>query len=600
MAKTSSNAQRIVLIETPATPLPPEDPDGFTSTIVQFPVTSTSSKSENNVNGTSSGRGMETTPAAAEIKTQDRSKKKSSLGPAGLWLFDDQSESTKDDKNPAKTARRKDSKTRKDNENAAANTPRKDSKTEKDDTNSKENAPRKVSKDNSLTRKDGKNLEKNSPRKDSKDSNKAVSKEEDKTNKKTSLESGSSPMTDDKPEAFGDDYIRPSPQDSTEASRRASLTHVALSVYQETESPAKSTEEGKPSKEVKDVNEQNQEQGSLQDQVTNDGTKQVSNDGESSKENEPRSKNSRDENGNKKEEPKVKKKTVHRKISSWLFGDDEEKDITQKNKNENKKDDKDNKENEAGNDNNGEKGDTKANEEINRTDKKRNQIDEKRDSVKVDVDKDEIGKKSGTSDDVTGEASKDENVTKEGKRGGDDENEDVDGRNMEMIDEEAEDSDDDDDDEVGDDDSDDDDDDDDNNNGGEAQDENSGNGGGATTGTRGRRGSKKGGRRRKKIGFGKLKWNAQSKVDTGSTSYKPKTSVKKIPHFKNDYTHVKSRISTLTEANTTENAVDSPTTGRRQRSISFNKSPDYSNVRPRLYNGTPRKYNSEMPSNLPK
>ena len=114
-----------------------------------------------------------------------------------------------------------------------------------------------------------------------------------------------------------------------------------------------------------------------------------------------------------------------------------------------------------------------------------------------------------------------------------------------------------------------------------------------TTRTNGRGGSKKRRRRRKKNGFGKLKWNAQSKIDTGSGSYKPKTSVKKIPHFKNDYTHVKSRISTVSEANTGENSVEN-----RQRSISLNKPSDYSKVRPKLYNGTTRRYNSEMPTTV--
>ena len=162
-------------------------------------------------------------------------------------------------------------------------------------------------------------------------------------------------------------------------------------------------------------------------------------------------------------------------------------------------------------------------------------------------------------------------------------------RNIENIDEEDEDN-------V--DDNDDDDDDDEEDDGQEDEDdgEEDDGKGGNTNGAR-----KKKGRRRKKIGYGKLKWNAASKIDTGSGSYARKKSIKKIPNFKNDYSHVRSRLSSISEANTTKDkAAENPSPNRR-RSVSINNNPlpDYSNVRPRLYNGG-RGYNSEMPSTVSK
>ena len=163
-------------------------------------------------------------------------------------------------------------------------------------------------------------------------------------------------------------------------------------------------------------------------------------------------------------------------------------------------------------------------------------------------------------------------------------------RNIEMIDEEDEDNVDDDDD----DDDDDDEEDDGQEDEGDGEDDDGK--GGNTNGAR-----KNKGRRRKKIGYGKLKWNAASKIDTGSGSYARKKSLKKIPNFKNDYSHVRSRLSSISEGNTTkEKAAENPSPHRR-RSVSINKNPlpDYSNVRPRLYNGG-RGYNSEMPSTVSK
>ena len=160
------------------------------------------------------------------------------------------------------------------------------------------------------------------------------------------------------------------------------------------------------------------------------------------------------------------------------------------------------------------------------------------------------------------------------------------GRNIEMIDEEDENN-------VDDDEDDDDDD--------EEEDEGDGNEDDGRVGnTNGAR--KKKGRRRKRIGsYGKLKWNAASKIDTGSGSYAPKKSGKKIPNFKNDYSHVRSRLSSISEASTVKDKpAENPSTERR-RSVSINNKPlpDYSNVRPRLYNGA-RGYNSDMPSTVSK
>ena len=159
-------------------------------------------------------------------------------------------------------------------------------------------------------------------------------------------------------------------------------------------------------------------------------------------------------------------------------------------------------------------------------------------------------------------------------------------RNIEMIDEEDEDNVDDDDDD-GDGDGEEDEDDGDEDDGKEGK-------------TKGKR--KNRGRKRKRIGsYGKLKWNAASKIDTGSGSYAPKKSVKKIPNYKNDYSHVRSRLSSVSEASPVKDKATEIPLSERRRSVSINNSPrpDYSNVRPRLYNGG-RGYNSEMPSTVSK
>ena len=91
-------------------------------------------------------------------------------------------------------------------------------------------------------------------------------------------------------------------------------------------------------------------------------------------------------------------------------------------------------------------------------------------------------------------------------------------------------------------------------------------------------------RRRKTLSYGKLNWKAQSKIDTGG-DYKPKRSHKSIANFKTNYSHIKSRLSTFSDSNisgqpTTESSME------RKQSVATRKTslPDYSKVRPRLYN----------------
>ena len=562
--------QAIVLIETPATPVPPEDEDDLTTTIVQQPVTSSPSKAGDNVNEITPTRGVEATSGkqGAEVKTQDRSKKKSSLGPGGYWLLKEETDLIAEDYK---------------HENKV---------------------PRNNSKDSSKTKEDEKNSEKNASRKDSRDNRKIASKVgQDSTTEKNSTSSQTGSGLHDKGEIIGDNNTTATTKSNAEEILQTSLTQVVLS-----QSLSKASE--KASTAIEDKYNKKQTEGSILDKIEEDDTTPVSKDEETNEEkDETIAENSEEKSGNKQEETKVKKKSVHRKISSWLFGDKEDEDVnksdTEKDKNGQKMDRKENKENKAGKDNQGAASDAKATEskakhtEINRSD------GGDKDPLLVDDNNDETGKVTGVdnnvlepnSDKVNDDTSKDE-LNGEAKKQEDNAREDGDGGNMGMIDEESEDEYEDD---FADDDDDDDGDDDDDNDEGEDQHKNGETRTGATKGAAGRRGSKKGRGRRKKIVFGKLKWNTQSKVDTGSGNYKRKASEKKIPHYKTDYSHVKSRVSSLSEANTmSEKAVESPSTKRRQRSVSFNKTPDYSSVRPRLYNGTTRRYNSEMPSTLPK
>lgn len=525
------------MIETPATPIPPEVES---ATTVQRPVTFSPSKPE-----VSPSRDKDTTSgkAATEVKTQDRSNKKSSLGPAGSWLFKDQSESTKENNK-----------------------------------NSEKIGQRKISKDNDRTREGDSENPKTNTHKSKISPNGG---EEDERIRETSLGSRSSSEPHDKVETKGDNHMTSSTKIRPQVNQKASLTQVTLSEF-----PAKSTESEKPSKATDDAN---------------DGKQKLTNgDGGtgSKRQNETRTGHLQEQTGNTDEATKGKRKSLNEKISSWLFGDKEDEDAskndTEKDKDENKRQDKNSKENKKMKTDHS----VTPSQEVKQnplTDGQNNKMNQlgggDGSSLPVDSNSDAVGaEKNSNNGDVKDKEKKKGNITQDATGPESERCENDDETNMGMIDEEGGDDDDD----FGDDD---DDDDDDNDN-----DKGEGQPGGKLVGVgaAGRRGSKKGGRRRRKT-FGKLKWNAQSKVDTGSSSYKPRESIVKISHFKNDYSHVKSRVSKVGEANTVnEDTVDSETT-KRQRSLSLNKNPkpDYSNVRPRLYNGATRKYNSEMPSTIP-
>lgn len=469
------------MIETPATPIPEERNELVTS-VVEPPASPSPSKPNVNTTETSTDSGMEPTSGkpAAVAKTQDRTKKKNSVGPGGSWLFGDQSESITDEGKPAKPGK----------------------KTSLGSTGS------------------GVSLEEGKPAKPGKKTSlgstgSGVPSEEGKPakpGKKTSLGSTGSGRLDDKKDTLGDDNTTRSTKNNPGDSHTASLTNVAVSINQENKPPLKNTEQ--------------------------DTTK---------------------------EDTETKKEDAQGKVSSWLFGNGKTKYAGEVNTQENEK---------------GKKMDGEGNKDNNSgKDKSNNDGGVGPDNKEL---KDESTKGDNTAKEVKGQEND------EGKRGAGNEvgKEDA-GRNIEMIDEEDEDNDDDE--FVDGDDGEEDEEDGDGDEGkkGYATDE-----GGNRNGAR----KTKGGRRRKKIGYGKLKWNAASKVDTGSGAYVPRKSVKKIPNFKKDYSHVRSRLSTVSETNTvSEKAAENPSP-QRQRSVSVSKNPlpDYSNVRPRLYGG--RRYNSEMPS----
>lgn len=568
LVKKSPNLQGIILIETSPTPVPPENPDDSRETINQ-PKTS-------NPYGTSKTTSGKITAA---VTTQDRSKKKSSLGPAGSWLVKDELELTNEDTNPEKETLRKDSETRHNDLRPKDNIPKKDGKDSPKARTSYENQEIKTSRKISKTGDDDKDLLKNILRKASNGIRGVSLKDNEKTTKDITPGTGSNRSSpgQDKTDTVGEGRVAATLKTSPGTSRKVSLTHVALSVNQGNDK----AEEGNKTKDVKDIREK---------QVNNGQKNQEDENEEFAKGKENKEQNSeysKDDNGDK---PKDEKKTRHRKVSRWLFEDasEEEKDKAddkekQKEKTGNRAENTGTKINGEGGNNTGENGKTKADKKISSdsmfkdTSRGGGKTNEKTDSLPaVGVNKDEIVDNANNLND---KGLGHNNAKKELKRQEDDANEEGKDRHIGVNDEDDEG-----DDEFGDDDEFDDDDD----NTDDVINNNNN-----TTRTNGRGGSKKRRRRRKKNGFGKLKWNAQSKIDTGSGSYKPKTSVKKIPHFKNDYTHVKSRISTVSEANTGENSVE-----KRQRSISFNKPPDYSKVRPKLYNGTTRRYNSEMPTTV--
>ena len=561
--------QGIILIETPPTPVPPENPDDSRETINKPKTSNPSGTSK-----TTSGK------IASAVTTQDRSKKKSSLGPAGSWLVKDELELTNDDTNPEKETLRKDSETRHNDMRPKDNIPKKDAKDSPKAKTSNGNQEIKTSRKISKTGNDDKDLHKNILRKASNGIRNVSLKDNEKTTKDITPGTGSNRSSpgQDKTDAVGEGRIAATLKTSPGTSRKVSLTHVALSVNQGNDR----ADEGLPSNKVEEVKDIREKQVNNGQKNQEDENKEF----EKGKENKEQNlEYSKDENG---DEPKDEKKTRHRKVSRWLFEDasEEEKDKAddkekQKEKTGNGAENTGTKINGEGGNNPEENGKTKADEKMRSdsmlkdTSRGGGKTNEKTDSLpSVSVNKDELVDNKGLERD---------NAKKELKRQEDNVNEEFNDRHIGVNDEDDEG-----DDEFGDDDEFDEDDD-------NTDDvvNNNNNNNNNTTRTNGRGGSKKRRRRRKKNGFGKLKWNAQSKIDTGSGSYKPKTSVKKIPHFKNDYTHVKSRISTVSEANTGENSVE-----KRQRSISLNKTPDYSRVRPKLYNGTTRRYNSEMPTTV--
>ncbi|KAJ7372987.1 hypothetical protein OS493_015457 [Desmophyllum pertusum] len=98
--------QRILLIETPATPIPEERTELITFVVQPSvsPVPPVPPKP--NVDDMTSSGGLEPKSGkpAPKTQTQDRTNRKSSVGPGGAWLFDDQSESTTEkDKTSKKT-----------------------------------------------------------------------------------------------------------------------------------------------------------------------------------------------------------------------------------------------------------------------------------------------------------------------------------------------------------------------------------------------------------------------------------------------------------------------------------------------------------------
>ena len=568
LVKKSPNLQGIILIETPPTPVPPENPDDSRETINQPKTPNPSGTSK-----TTSGK------IAAAVTTQDRSKKKSSLGPAGSWLVKDELELTNDDTNPEKETLRKDSETRHNDLRPKDNIPKKDGKDSPKARTSNEHQEIKTSRKISKTGNNDKDLHKNVLRKASNGIRNVSLKDNEKTTKDITPATGSnrSSPSQDKTDTVGEGRIAATLKTSPGTSRKVSLTHVALSVNQRNDR----ADEGNKTKDVKDIREKQVNNGQKNQE---DENKEF----EKGKENkEQNSEYSKEDNG---DEPKDEKKTRHRKVSRWLFEDSSEEELDkaddkekQKEKTGNRAENTGTKINGEGGNNTGESGKTKADEKMRSdsmlkdTSSGGGKSNEKTDSLPaVGVNKDEI---VDNAKHLNNKGLRQNNAKKELKRQEDDVNEEGKDRHIGVNDEDDEG-----DDEFGDDDEFDEDDD----NTDDVVNNNNN-----TTRTKGRGGSKKRRRRRKKNAFGKLKWNAQSKIDTGSGSYKPKTSVKKIPHFKNDYTHVKSRISTVSEANTGENSVET-----RQRSISFNKPPDYSKVRPKLYNGTTRRYNSEMPTTV--
>ena len=376
------------------------------------------------------------------------------------------------------------------------------------------------------------------------------SKSEDESERSRKVSLGSSSGSE---RIKKDDVTSSVSKGSDNAGPRASLSEVTLS-----ELPVKTHKSGTPLKAAGDVKRESQGQAGCED---------------------------------KGEEDNVKRKQMHRKISSWLFEDNENENKNkpqtgkdQKKLDETNKGEKKQEENEVGT--------SKDEDKKNTTNNKMKRKEQgRRDSLSSDASNNAKDKREeGNSGNMKDKSASDSSL-KQGKGGKDDSR-----RSMEIMSVEGED-----DDQGYDNDGDDDDFDNE-----EDQDygssENSGNSPRGTTIPKAtKRGSRKGRGRRRKITFSKLNWNAQSKIDSGLGNYKPRKNDVTIPNFKSNYSHVKSRVTSLKESNTTDNAGSDKEPYRR-RSFSVNKTslPRYSNVGPRLYDGIAQKNNSDIPDSIPK
>lgn len=385
--------------------------------------------------------------------------------------------------------------------------------------------------------------------------NGSKSEDESERSRKVSLGSSSGSERIKKAENRKDRITSSVSMESDNAGPRASLSEVTLS-----ELPVKTDKSETPAKAAGDVKRESQGQAGCED---------------------------------KGEEDNVKRKQKHRKISSWLFEDNENenKNKSQTGKHQKKLDETD-------------KGEKKREE---------NGVGTSKDEDKTNTTSNKMKReKQGRRDPLTSGGSNNakDKIEGEGNGGNMKDNSASDSslqqwksskddkrRSMEIMSVEGED-----DDQGYDNDGDDDDFD-------NEEDKDYGsseNGGNSPRGTTIRkpteRRSRKGRGRRRKITFSKLNWNAQSKIDSGLGNYKPRKSDVTIPNFKSNYSHVKSRgVSSLKESNTTDNAASDKEPYRR-RSLYVNKTslPQYYNVRPRLYDGIAQKYNSDIPDSIPK
>ncbi|XP_068676427.1 uncharacterized protein [Montipora foliosa] len=339
------------------------------------------------------------------------------------------------------------------------------------------------------------------------------SRSENENERGKKVSPGSSPGSEQlrKASRSKEDIETPANKETYDAKHRASLSQVTLS-----ELPTKTAKSSTPPKAAGDVKGESEGPGS--------------------------------------EEDKEKKKPAHRKISSWLFNDNEnaDKNNLQTEKDEKKTDDKDKGMKKAG----------KSGQET-REDKPEKNSPNKGDKISFPAggDNDTIGKQDADSTGgIKDKALKKQENVLQGERAEKNDRK----RSIEILSDE------------GDYDDDDDDNDDDEDYRGEASSENSENSpSGAAKPKATKRGSRKGRGRRRKLTFGKLNWNAQSKIDSGMGGYKPRRSSVRIPHFKSDYSHVKSRVPSMKDSKSANDAASD--TKDRRSSVSLNKTllPDY-------------------------